>query len=161
MLNSFCTQVTGDSIPKQLTPELLKKILLAYGETELASDDELIGKMIANAVGETMSEDKDEENQTASVTLFDASTFAEALTSDVKLYNVANEVSLASSYQDVFLTKDNTPAPDSSSIGITDDKEQEQSSFVRIYTAPAIDTTAGTYRSKGWYPLYYPISSCM
>lgn len=151
MLNSFCTQVTGDSIPKQLTPELLKKILLAYGETELASDDELIGKMIANAVGETMSEDKDDENQT----------FAKALTSDVKLYNVANEVSLASSYQDVFLTKDNTPAPDSSSIGITDDKEQEQSSFVRIYTAPAIDTTAGTYRSKGWYPLYYPISSCM
>jgi hypothetical protein len=125
MLNSFCTQVTGDSIARQLTPELLKKILLAYGETELASDDELIGKMIANAVGETMSEDKDDENQT----------FAKALTSDVKLYNVANEVSLASSsYQYVFLAKDNTPAPDSSSIGISDDKEQKNSRHSSEFT---------------------------
>jgi hypothetical protein len=148
---------------------LLKKILLAYGETELASDDELIGKMIANAVGESTSEEKDDENQNASVALFDASTFAKALTSDVKLYNVANEVSLSSNHQDVFLAKDKTPASsdDKEQEHISDNKEQEQSLFVQsipltlIYTAPAIDTTAGTYRSKGWYPLHFPISSCM
>jgi hypothetical protein len=105
--------------------------------------------------------------------MLDTDTFATALTYDIRLYDVHNEVRLATSIDDIFLEhqiegvsgrKDVTltemekqieGVSGRKDVTLTEMEENERGSLVLTealvtkYTAPAIDITAGTYRSKG------------
>jgi hypothetical protein len=152
-------QVTGSSSPSLLTPSLLKQMFTAYGENELAADEALLDEMVKVAESENG--------------MLDTDTFATALTYDIRLYDVHNEVRLATSIDDIFLEhqiegvsgrKDVTltemekqieGVSGRKDVTLTEMEENERGSLVLTealvtkYTAPAIDITAGTYRSKG------------
>ena len=150
--------VTGSEDKSQLlTPEFLKQMLTIYGETGMAQDDTLIQEMIQVASGGSGDVPKE----------FNAVTFAEGLTKDVELYDIANEVRKSTSVQDVFDDhRDASPttgivghggAAGSSGEGVElglDARKQpvrEMETLSHIYTAPAIDIHAGTNRSEGMY----------
>ena len=124
---SSCTMTP----PQELSPEFVREMLTVYGEMEMANDDNLIQEMINHArptsttTGTTTGTD---------ALPFNVSSFAEALTKDVKLYDIANEAKISTSIQDVFQEDDNNGNHDK---------------LHHIYTAPEIDIQAGTYRSKG------------
>ena len=128
-----------------LTPDFVRRILTVYGETDMAQDDALIQEMI-QAVTAT----------TTTTPVFDVAALAEALTHDVQLYDIANETRVSTSFQDVF----HNPSHDNDNhfIKHVDDDVGDKSkapaarqadTLIHIYTAPAIDIQAGTYRSKG------------
>lgn len=114
----------------------------AYGENELAADAALLDEMVKVAEAENG--------------MLDTDTFATALTYDIRLYDVHNEVRLATSIDDIFLKHqmDGVSGRDKD-VTLTEMEEDERGSLaltdalVTKYTAPAIDITAGTYRSKG------------
>jgi hypothetical protein len=114
----------------------------AYGENELAADAALLDEMVKVAEAENG--------------MLDTDTFATALTYDIRLYDVHNEVRLATSIDDIFLKHqmDGVSGRDKD-VTLTEMEEDERGSLaltdalVTKYTAPAIDNTAGTYRSKG------------
>lgn len=93
--------------------------------------------------------------------LLDGTTFAHALTHDVKLYDIQNEVSLATNIENIF--KHNNPLSTTDATIKRDNSTgkqeaykrgeeatvyQEQSQLIRRWTLPAIDITAGNYKSK-------------
>ena len=149
--------VTGSEDKSQLlTPEFLKQMLTIYGETGMAQDDKLIQEMMQMASGGSHNVPLD----------FNALTFAEGLTKDVELYNIDNEVRKSTSVQDVFhVHHDASLIPGISSgprgsarsggenveLGLDVQKQpvREIEMLQHIYTAPAIDIQAGTYRSEG------------
>jgi hypothetical protein len=89
-----------DAQQRKLTPEFLHQILKVYGEIEMAQDETLIQEMIQAASDTDGGTSKD--TSTADDNYFDVRTFAEALTKDVQLYDIENEVRISTSVQDVF-----------------------------------------------------------
>lgn len=145
VLKMILHDTTGSSRWKALTPDLLRQIFAAYGEAELAADDDLLRDMVRAASGDS------DECQ------LDVDAFARALTSDVLLYDVANEIRHSTSYEDVFIKQQNSKP--FRSIGDTEvasayttEELQERLALShdveKRFTAPSIDVTAGTYRSK-------------
>ena len=143
-------QVTNDRHPKKLDGELIQRIFAAYGESDLAADHELHQQMIQIAAESSNSRQSDDE------LLLDLETFGKALTNDIQLYDIKNEARATSNLDDVLLTKGVQKIQKSDEIFASlelnlEDIEARQSKanqLVKIQTAPAIDYTAGTYRSK-------------
>lgn len=144
VLDMILHDVTGDRVPKPLTTNLLRRVLQAYGESELANDIDLLQEMVDCCKCDGT--DNDATNLTVK-------SFARGLTHDVKLYDIGNEVRESTHYEDVFRHQDHLVEYDKN---ITDGKKTIQNVATeptrvlkRKYTAAAIDFTAGTYRSKG------------
>ena len=147
----------------------MRAILVAYGEYELASDEALLHEMIDAADVTTQSMDlrvakADEGLVDATPKIqndLDASTFAEGLTSDLRLYDLRNETRFTTNIDDVFLS--HHLGTHSAKSSLTTDSERKDIAaaqeirerlavgrpLVRKNTLPSIDVTAGTYRSKG------------
>eukprot|EP00977_Amphora_coffeiformis_P021255 scaffold9085_cov215-Amphora_coffeaeformis.AAC.23 len=164
---------TTDRQAPELTVQLLEKIFQAYGEEELAADQDLLIDMIQHATNETKinhdddDDDDDESNKSTQestsfssgkLLILDVKTFATALTKDVLLFDINNETRPSNAYMDVFDDeKQTTIMQHEQERSSTSDPDNTTTTFptlatpspVRhIYTAPAIDSTAGTYRSK-------------
>jgi hypothetical protein len=127
----------SDDLPPKLTVAFIQRILRAYGEDDLAADEALMRSMVHQV--------KDHNH-------FTTDALAQALTGDVGLYNPANEVRFANAYQDIMEqeapvktveVQENWHGP----ILLTEEVP-EAPQLTKKYTAPAIDSTAGTYRSK-------------
>lgn len=149
VLRMILHDVTGNSNPTSLTLDLVRSILIAYGEMELAEDETLIQEMVEVA-------------KIASSNELNVSAFAESLTSDIRLYDIRNEALLTTNLDSIFLDYfwegDEEPANGDRA------NDAERSAFFvaqsareklaigrpleRVNTFPAIDLTAGTYRSK-------------
>ncbi|CAB9504800.1 expressed unknown protein [Seminavis robusta] len=181
VLKMILHDVTGDSKAKPLTPDLIRRILAAYGEVNLAADSGLVQEMYHAAMGmeETAnnSEDDDEQQQptkndnntpdknTSNPPMLNVLSFAEALTHDVRLYDIRNEARLTTNFDDVYFTdaelkereeEATTHAGSPSELWRVKvdaqslrDKLAVSEELDRVNTFPAIDITAGTYRSKG------------
>ena len=127
---------TGDHDGHLLTSDLVKKIFRCYGEHEMANNDELVEEMIQAAGGSGIP--------------LDASAFARALTNDVKLYDLKWETTKSTVLQDVFGDEDHNEAKKSETDADPEGKHSVPIEDIkRVYTAPSIDITAGTYRSEG------------
>lgn len=178
VLSMILHDTTGSHAPKKLDKELIQKILIAYGEADLASNEALMEEMLAAA-------------QTDEGTL-NLEAFSKGLTFDVQLYDIANETRVSTkcvglytycmdtvssrygiicsssfhstlsyySYDDVFLTKNHREDWDEKDAADLDEEEAAQRRSVADqrksmskaldtrFTAPAIDMVAGTFRSK-------------
>jgi len=132
---------TGTSEPKPLTKKLIQRILISYGESELASNDQLVNEMFDSAVTDD-----------GELTL---EAFTNALTDDIGLYDIRSEARRTTNYDDVFLTRNHHEKwhPDdeeSGDLNIATRQERKSMSvkLKRRFTAAPIDFVAGTYRSK-------------
>lgn len=158
VLDMILRDVTGSSEPPKLTISLLQDILLAYGEEEMSQDQGLLREMM-DAAGEEGDD-------------FDVNAFARALTSDVLLYNVKDEVTLTTNYHDVMNPKDpqdKTSATETDlSLANESDEDEDYSveygrlsrkhnsqetkqgpaTIRKFWSSPAIDFTACRYSSK-------------
>jgi hypothetical protein len=141
VLQMMLHDCTGTSEPKRLSKGLIRRLLRSYGETDLAANDELVRDMVlaANTPNRNL----------------DGQAFAQALTQDVQLYNISNEKRTSTIYDDVCLTKNHTQPQewDEAVEGISTEIASSQRMLgadlhARRYTFSAIDTTAGSYRSK-------------
>jgi hypothetical protein len=141
VLEMILHDVTGNTEPQPLTKELLKQILVFYGEIDMADDDDLMNEMIAAAYG---GESQDIEGKQL---MLDKYTFARALTADVELYNIENENSVTTNFYDVY----GSNVPQSSEEG-EDDSVQRANT---VWTFPSIDYTADTFRSKSFVILLW------
>jgi hypothetical protein len=132
--------------------------LAAYGEKDLVDDDELIDNMILAASG-------GKENA-----VLDHYTFARALSGDVQKYDISSETEVTTHYFDVFQTLYSTKSKKSGKFSLCpshqsgipttevfqDEEERGRTmpngdnvrEVEREFTAPSIDYTADTYRSK-------------
>lgn len=167
-------QVTGDTTPKRLSPDLVRRILVAYGEYELAADESLVQEMVHAASGrgeETVAADDNHQSNNDNEnpkyhTKFNVHALAEALTYDVRdLYDIRNEVRMTTNFDDVYITEETIRAKEEEMFATaTTDSEllkahKETQEFreklavsenlEHVNTIPWIDITAGTYRSKG------------
>jgi len=139
VLAMILLNTTGSPNPKKLNKYLVKDILLAYGEKEIADDEKLIEDMVSAAKG------------TNRGGIFDSTAFARALTHDITEYDVMNEKKMTSYYFDVFETNN---------LGMLQKEIKKEKSEIdvealdgltfpqSVYTAAAIDEVAGTYCSK-------------
>jgi len=150
---------TGSDAPRALSRDLLREILTAYGEGELAQDGGVLDEMLAIAGGAGAP--------------FDVEGFTRALTADVDRYDPRKEIEESTFYYDVFGTDgDDIRANVAVVIEATDrdveggagtSVESEAGISVRrvavedptrecdmkkVYTNPSIDYSAGTYKSK-------------
>ncbi len=164
--------MTGNQVPKELTPTLVKDILRAYGEIESADNDKLINEMVQAAAAIQPSSDTNtstsSENETSSADVhlqLDLNTFARALTYDLQLYDLSNEIRVSSNYDDIFFThndKDRIVMDDDDDVDVAGGQDEEavrcqkkleretlSQPVIHRFTASAIDFAAGTYRSKG------------
>ena len=128
----------------RLTAEWLQSVLRAYGEEDLAADAALIAAMVRHADGHQS---------------FTAAAFGQALTADVMdTYDPADETRHSTGLQDavhaltlreLFQSMDDT-IPSTTTTTPTAQQQQvdARSPFFRVFTAPSIDLTAETYRSK-------------
>lgn len=142
-------------------------------------DEMLKSATPATSSGGSHTSDSSGEAEEEAPILFDVRSFARALTADVQLYDVQNETRQSSIIQDIFdqnrveemkqklLSSTSTHHHQHQTSGqemtlqdgqeyTKENEEKETSNAVvdikdtrRIFTAPAIDITAGTYRSKG------------
>jgi len=106
VLDRILEEATGTTEPQVLDADLLRRILLAHGETKLAENDDLIDSMIASAGSVTAATtgggDADNDTSPAPI-LFDRQTFAHALVGDVQqTYRVEDDVDLTTIFYDVF-----------------------------------------------------------
>ena len=123
---------------------MLKKIFKSYGETELAEDDEALQEMVDAVVPK------------GTTRVLDIATFADALTYDVKLYDLGGEIRRTTHFEDVMLTSNGREILGGddldANLGLTlEDIEKRKSLAVALkkkFTAPAIDSVTGSYRSK-------------
>jgi hypothetical protein len=123
---------------QELSPTFVKKMLTVYGETSMAQDDGLIHEMIQAANGTSGTEG-----------VFDVQSFAEALTRDVRLYDIANETCPSTSMQDVFSYGQVSSKATGINHPASTPSVREIDTLDHRFTAPAIDFQADTYRSKG------------
>jgi hypothetical protein len=127
----------------------MRQIIESYGE--LDASDELIEQMVRHASGDA-----------AGDVVLNIDTFIRALTSDIEKYNPEFEERWSTHYEDVFgyqapPSKIVTVGQDAGAV-YTDPKTMDQSmvdgssvkqrTVKHIYTAPALDHTADTYRSQ-------------
>lgn len=142
----------SSATPPELTVDLLQKIFEAYGEEELARDEKLLQSMIVHAQGVDMEADVADKSTThtggGAPNLFDMDTFAAALTNDVTLFNIHNETRASNVYMDVFEGEPGRKSIHAKTSKTTEHDLPEPMEVTHIYTAPSIDSTAGTYRSK-------------
>ena len=159
--------VTGTSASQPLTPDLLKKIFRCYGEIELSRDTELHEQMIACI--RMKSENDVESDGTSEPIMFNTKNFATALTYDVQKYDFRNEVETVTSDETLLppqvslrtrgKTKESVYKSTNKSDVIASEEAPEENlpspsneidstPWNRIFTAPAIDIAAGTFRSK-------------
>jgi hypothetical protein len=145
-------QVTGDSEPKELDKDLLKQIFKAYGETDLMDDDALHEEMIKAAIPTGGTDMK-----------LDLATFAAALSYDIQDYDLKNEIRNTTNYDDIMLTHAGHEFVKGHEIELSreltladvESRRSKAASLSKSFTAPAIDSTAGTYRSKYLITLLY------
>ncbi|GKY91070.1 hypothetical protein MPSEU_000079800 [Mayamaea pseudoterrestris] len=149
VLKIILHDTTGCSAFKPLDADLLKAILISYGEDDLASNEDLIEDMLAATNGATK---------------LDTNAFADGLTGDVQLFDINNEARLTTLYEDVFVAKEETeisarrykfgvaksndPESGGHEDGMKHNGDSPQQSFTRNWMAPSIDVTADLYRSK-------------
>ena len=140
--------VTGSRAPKPLTRTLIKQILQAYGETALCENDELVQQMLDQAgasIGERV--------------LLDAKTFSRVLTQDVQAFNVENKDKLSTNFDDAMFgdskTVEETETHNKSrlerrksTVPTLLNKKTMLDDIPLIYTAPHLDNTADTFRSR-------------
>jgi hypothetical protein len=95
---------TGDPNPRPLTKDLIRQILMFYGEESIAEDEGLLDDMLmaANHKSNPSAEENALDIVGDALVLFDCRAFARALTQDVQLYNIENENRLTTNYDDVF-----------------------------------------------------------
>jgi len=174
VLQIILHDVTGDRNSDQaLSPELIKRMLLTYGETRMANNKALVSEMFQAA----------KESSGGMGSDFNVLTFAKALTADIDLYDINSEVRVSTSMEDIFgkhrvdellnhssrrqstTTTSHHPVDresttflnhgTSSALSPGDDgglgkpSERGVDTLNHMYSAPEIDIQAGTYRSKG------------
>jgi len=134
---------TGHIQPEPLTTKLIKRILFFYGESDLACNEDLLDEMLLSSILT-----KDGQN-------FTVESFTEALTHDIGLYDIRNESSRTTTYDDVFLTKnhrDEWQPEDEESTDLAKAVRRAKNNLSvgleRRYTAAPIDFVANSYRSK-------------
>jgi hypothetical protein len=176
VIANHALQVTGDSTPKPLSMDLIRRILMFYGEAGYAADDELVTEMYYAALGDNngiSTEERDlysampgykdyppvPSSSTSSIKL-DINSFATALTHDIGLYDILSEGRMSTYFDDVFLTRVvNNPLQVrdelNKSVAAYELKDNELRDRLTIrrhinsrITASSIDIAAGTYRSK-------------
>lgn len=135
----LASQTTGSREPKKLDKRLIQRILVSYGEVDLASNEALVEEMLQAC-------DEDTLNVQA---------FSNGLTHDVQLYDIRNEARQSTNYDDVFLTKNHRDSwieHDEEEGVLPRNEVQERQSLSktlkRKFTAPGIDMVVGTFRSK-------------
>jgi hypothetical protein len=149
VLEMMIHDATGKVTPQPLTKELLRQLLMFYGEVDMAEDDALLDEMIL-AASHGAPEDLE-----GNPILLDKFTFARALTHDVGLYNIENEDRTTTNFYDVFhtstanLNEKGDPQP---TIEPGDHSVQPVTS---VFTFPSIDYTADTFRSKSFVILLW------
>jgi hypothetical protein len=129
---------------------LVRRIFAAYGEVDLAANDALLDEMVKAA------------NVDQAGGLLDTEVFATALTYDTRLYDLRNEVRLATNLDDVFQEhsaegitgREDAVLTESerNDLFLAEDRREHlahSQPLNRKFTASAIDITAGTSRSKG------------
>jgi len=94
-----------------LTVDLMKEILLFYGEGEMANDDDLVKEMIWAAAGSLGREDDSKDGSLPFVRL-DECAFLRALIHDVQEYDIHVENRDSTNYFDVFQTLYSTKKSD-------------------------------------------------
>jgi hypothetical protein len=126
---------------------LLRRIFNAYGESDFAEDDVLLEEMIEAAAS---GGDGDGD-------VLDLASFASALTYDITEYNTKNETFCTTNFDDVMLTqrgyeieKGQDADLMSRELSLADVESRKSKATVlwKVFTAPAIDSTAGTQRTK-------------
>lgn len=156
MILTDAIHTAAESPPPPLTVDLVRSIFLFYGEKEVASDSDLLQRMVDLAL--------------QSGQHLNADLFAYCCTSDVDLYNVEWEERLTSTYVDVFDTFRSTKKIDKglsirrSAEDVEDqpepqDREGEKVEMVnevlKKNTFPAIDYAVDTFRSKTYVILVW------
>ena len=101
VLEMMLSDVTGSSTPKKLDKYLIKDILLAYGEKEMAADEKLVEDMLYQACGSNKSRSLRFGSKNM---VLNKETFTNALTRDVQDYEIGNEIKLTNYFYDVFET---------------------------------------------------------
>lgn len=91
VLSMILHDTTGSHAPKKLDKALIQRILISYGEADLANNDALMDEMLAAA-------------QTPEGML-NLEAFSKGLTHDVGLYDISSETRVSTNFDDVFLTK--------------------------------------------------------
>jgi hypothetical protein len=162
-------QVTGDSKAKPLTPDLIRRILAAYGEVSLAKDDDLVNEVYQAALGmeEANGDEQHPTNKPAVVgdPMLNMAAFTQALTHDIRLYDIRNEIRLTTNFDDVYFDDHALQEREEAAMAtVTNESEllrvhkevqgmraklEVSEELNRVNTIPAIDITAGTYKSKG------------
>lgn len=150
VLTMILEDVTGDATSKKLDKELLTTMFQAYGETDLADDEELQEQMIAAAYPSPSCETGKEG------VMLDLASFARVLTNDVEEYDLMNEMRCTTNFDDVLLTQAAKDLGSAQRIdvsrGLTIDdvreKKEKSSPILTELTAQAVDSTAGNYRNK-------------
>lgn len=152
-----------------MTPDLIRRILAAYGEVSLAKDTNLVNEMYHAALGleEAKGDGEHPTNKPAVVSepMLNMAAFAEALTHDIRLYDIRNEIRLTTNFDDVYFDDRALQEREEAAMAtVTNESDllrvhREAKSMRakldvseelnRVNTIPAIDITAGTYRSKG------------
>lgn len=145
-LKMILEDVTQSNSPKPLSRDLLKAILEAYGEVELAQNCELLDEMIEGAVGDS-----------PSTRDLDLTTFARGLTHDIRLYDVNSEAlegtNMSLVYRDAQHDSQVTEKDAHKNVGFHVSSEERLELSIgrpldRKPTLPEIDLTAETYRSR-------------
>ena len=146
VLEMMLYDATGTTTPQPLSRELLRKLLLFYGEADMADDDALIDEMIAVA---TKGAATDVEGDPV---MLDKYTFARALTNDLGLFKIENEDSVTTNYQDVFQT---STGPNKSTTKDESCEGEEVQPVKTVFTYQSVDYTADTFRSKSFVILLW------
>jgi hypothetical protein len=132
-----------------LDKRFMRKIIKSYGE--LHASDELIEQMVRHASGGA-----------AGDVVLNIDTFFRALTGDIERYNPAFEERWSTHYEDVFEYQAPSSAivtvgqdagavykdPTTMEKSLVDGYPVKQRTIKHVYTAPALDHTADTYRSQ-------------
>lgn len=150
VLEMILHDATGDTNPQPLTKDLLRQLLMFYGEIDMANDEELLDEMILAAY------DSASEDIERNPIMLDKYTFAKALTNDVSLYNIDNENEVTTNYYDVF----QTTMPNATSKPHLTEEDENLQPINTVWTYPSIDYTADTFRSKSfvillWYVEFF------
>ena len=167
VLKMILHDATGSSTPQRLDTKLLKKIFTAYGEVEIAGNEDLLQEMVECAApGGFTCPPSEKESVTESTIispslLLDETTFARALTSDIQQYDVKNEIRQTTYYQDVFGIESVNPFHENHNSKSNLKEDDVEGAIVlekaddfsklpveRVSTAASIDITAGTHRSQ-------------
>jgi hypothetical protein len=159
-----------------LTPDLIRRILVAYGEVSLAKDTNLVNEMYQAASGleEATGDEQHPTDKPAVVVddqMLNLSAFAQALTHDILLYDIRNEIRLTTNFDDVYFDHQAVQEREDAAMAtVTNDTEllrvhqevqgmraklEVSEELNRVNTIPAIDITAGTYKSKGLFVMLF------